>query len=224
MPSLSWILALTSSILLVLDLGLDVFNSVIRINIERDVLSSQCLHEDLHATDDLSTKMQDRVPLDAVVLKGVALLELLACEDETLLARWDALLVMDHLFETLNLGSRIDIKRDVLTSHFLDEDLRTTDDAENKMQRRVFLNRVVLNGVALLELLACEDETLLSWWDALLVLDLGLDVFNILSFGSTSSVMCFPVNVFTKICIIKCEVVIFAGRNKENFAKRAICQ
>ena len=164
--------------LLVLDLGLDVFNSVIRINIERDVLSSQCLHEDLHATDDLSTKMQDRVPLDAVVLKGVALLELLACEDETLLARWDALLVMDHLFETLNLGSRIDIKRDVLTSHFLDEDLRTTDDAENKMQRRVFLNRVVLKGVALLELLACEDETLLSWWDALLVLDLGLDVFN----------------------------------------------
>ena len=46
------------------------------------------------------------------------------------------------------------------------------------MQRRVFLNRVVLKGVALLELLACEDETLLSWWDALLVLDLGLDVFN----------------------------------------------
>ena len=34
--------------LLVLNLGLDVFNPVIGINIERDVLSSQCLHEYLH--------------------------------------------------------------------------------------------------------------------------------------------------------------------------------
>ena len=44
------------------------------------------------------------------------------------------------------------------------------------MQRRVLLNRVVLERVAFLELLACEDETLLVWRDALLVLNLGLDV------------------------------------------------
>ena len=31
---------------------------------------------------------------------------------------------------------------------------------ENKMQRRVLLNRVVLERVALLELLVCEDVTL----------------------------------------------------------------
>ena len=46
------------------------------------------------------------------------------------------------------------------------------------MQRRVLLNRVVLERVAFLELLACEDETLLVWRDALLVLNLGLDVLN----------------------------------------------
>ena len=35
-----------------------------------------------------------------------------------------------------------------------------------------------LQCAAILELLAGEDETLLVWWDALLVLDLGLDSIN----------------------------------------------
>jgi hypothetical protein len=65
------------------------------------------------------------------------------------------------------------------------------------VQSRLLLDVVVAQGTAVLELLAGEDETLLVWWDALLVypkisaityatknirhlhtLDLGLDIVN----------------------------------------------
>ena len=89
------------------------------------------------------------------------------------------------------------------------------------MERRLFLDVVVREGAAILKLLASEDETLLIRGDALLVLDLTLDVVDCvgrfdLCMGSdvssggkqlessaqlTSSVMVFPVKVLTKICI-----------------------
>ena len=37
---------------------------------------------------------------------------------------------------------------------------------------------VVAESAAVFELLSGEDETLLVWWDAFLVLDLGLDIFD----------------------------------------------
>ena len=46
------------------------------------------------------------------------------------------------------------------------------------MKSGLLLDVVVRKGAAILELLASEDETLLVGWDALLVLDLGLDVVN----------------------------------------------
>ena len=46
------------------------------------------------------------------------------------------------------------------------------------MKSRLLLDIVVAQGAAILELLAGEDETLLVWWDALLVLNLGLDVVD----------------------------------------------
>ena len=46
------------------------------------------------------------------------------------------------------------------------------------MKSRLLLDVVVAQGAAILELLAGEDETLLVWWDALLVLNLGLDVVD----------------------------------------------
>jgi len=42
----------------------------------------------------------------------------------------------------------------------------------------LLLNVVVGQGAAVFELLAGEDEALLVWGDALLVLDLGLDVVD----------------------------------------------
>ena len=43
------------------------------------------------------------------------------------------------------------------------------------MQSRFLLNVVVRERAAILELFPCEDEALLIWWDAFLVLDLRLD-------------------------------------------------
>jgi hypothetical protein len=42
----------------------------------------------------------------------------------------------------------------------------------------LLLDVVVRKGAAVFELLASEDETLLIWGDAFLVLDLSLDVLN----------------------------------------------
>ena len=46
------------------------------------------------------------------------------------------------------------------------------------MERRLLLNVVVGQSATVLELLPGKDETLLVGRDALLVLDLGLDVVN----------------------------------------------
>ena len=54
----------------------------------------------------------------------------------------------------------------------------STSESENQVESRLLLNVVVRKGSAILELLTSEDKSLLIWWDALLVLDLGLDVLN----------------------------------------------
>ena len=46
------------------------------------------------------------------------------------------------------------------------------------MQCRLFLDIVVGEGAAVFELLPGEDEALLVWWYALLVLDLRLDIVD----------------------------------------------
>jgi hypothetical protein len=47
-----------------------------------------------------------------------------------------------------------------------------------KMQSRLLLNVIVGEGATVLKLLAGEDEALLVWRDALLVLNLRLDVID----------------------------------------------
>lgn len=49
---------------------------------------------------------------------------------------------------------------------------------EDQVEGRLLLDVVVRKGAAVLELLAGEDETLLVRGDALLVLDLGLDLWE----------------------------------------------
>ena len=56
--------------------------------------------------------------------------------------------------------------------------LHAATETQDKVEGRLLLDVVVREGAAVLELLAGEDETLLIGGDALLVLDLGLDVVN----------------------------------------------
>jgi hypothetical protein len=116
--------------------------------------------------------------LDVVVLKGAAILELLAGEDESLLVWGDSLLVLDLGLHVLDGVGLLDIEGDGLAGQGLDEDLHTTAETEDEMESGLLLDVVVGEGAAVLELLASEDEALLVGRDALLVLDLGLDVLD----------------------------------------------
>ena len=68
-----------------------------------------------------------------------------------------------------------------MVSAFIQQIYSATTEPQNKVQGGVLLDRVVLEGVAVFELLASEDKTLLIWRNAFLVLDLGLDVLDSVS-------------------------------------------
>ena len=74
---------------LVLDLCLDVVDSIRRLYLERDRFPCQRLNEDLHASTQTEDKVQSALLLDVVVRKRATILELLAGEDEALLVGRD---------------------------------------------------------------------------------------------------------------------------------------
>ena len=163
---------------LVLNLGLHVVNGVAWLNFKGDGLASQGLHEDLHTTTETENQVKGGLLLDVVVTKGAAILELFAGEDETLLVWRDAFLVLNLGLHVVNGVAWLNFKGDGLASQGLHEDLHTTTETENQVEGGLLLDVVVTKGAAILELLAGEDKTLLIWWDAFLVLNLGLHVVN----------------------------------------------
>ena len=68
-------------------------------------------------------EMQSRLLLDVVIGKSPTVLELFACEDQSLLIWRDSLFVLNFGFDIFNCVSRLDIKGDSLTSQRLDENL-----------------------------------------------------------------------------------------------------
>merc|ERR1711872_3536 len=79
-PLLIW-----GNALLVLDLGLDIFDGIRWLNLQGDGLASQGLDEDLHATTQTENQMKGGLLLDIVVRQGPAILELLTSKDQPLL-------------------------------------------------------------------------------------------------------------------------------------------
>ena len=116
--------------------------------------------------------------LDVVVTEGAAVLQLLASEDEALLIGGDALLVLDFLLDVVNGVGRLNVEGDGLAGEGLDEDLHTTSESEDEMESGLLLDVVVGEGSAIFELLTSEDKSLLIGRDTFLVLDLGLDIFD----------------------------------------------
>jgi len=130
------------------------------------------------ATTQAKDEMEGRLFLDVVIRESAAIFELLTGEDESLLVRGDALLVLDLGLHVLDRVGGLDVQGDGLAGQRLDEDLHTTTEAEHEMEGGLLLDVVVAQGAAILELLAREDETLLVGRDALLVLNLGLDILD----------------------------------------------
>merc|ERR1712240_818503 len=86
----------------VLDLGLHVFDGVRRLDLEGDGFPSQGLHKDLHTSSQPQDKMKGGLLLDVVVRKSSSVFELFASEDQSLLIRRDALLVLDFGLHVLD--------------------------------------------------------------------------------------------------------------------------
>jgi hypothetical protein len=66
--------------------------------------------------------VERRLLLDVVVAQGAAVLELLAGEDEALLVRRDALLVLDLPLDVLDGVAWLDVEGDGLARQRLDEE------------------------------------------------------------------------------------------------------
>ena len=122
--------------------------------------------------------MEGRLLLDVVVREGSAVLELLSSEDESLLIWWDSLLVLDLGLHVLDGVSWLDVEGDGLTGKGLHEDLHTTSESQDEMEGGLLLDVVVGEGSSVFKLLSSEDKSLLIWWNTFLVLDLGLDVLD----------------------------------------------
>merc|ERR1711978_637417 len=172
-PLLIW-----GNALLVLDLSLDIFNGVRWFNLKGDGLASQGLDKNLHTSTKTENQMQSGLLLDVVVREGATILKLFASKDQPLLVWGNALLVLDFGLDILNGVRWFNLEGDGLASQGLDKNLHTSTKTEHQMQSGLLLDVVVGEGAAILKLFAGKDQPLLVWGNALLVLDLGLDIFN----------------------------------------------
>jgi hypothetical protein len=163
---------------LVLNLRLYVVDGVGRFNLKSDGLSGKSLYEDLHTTTETENQVKGRLLLNVVVGKGTAILELLAGEDETLLIGWDTLLVLNLRLYIVDGVGRFNLKSDGLSGKSLDKDLHTTTETENQVKSGLLLNVVVRESATILKLLSGKDQALLVRGNALLVLDLGLNIVD----------------------------------------------
>merc|ERR1719232_1972752 len=88
---------------LVLDLGLDIGDRVIGLDVQGDGLAGQSFDEDLHGTTSKTKdKMQGRLLLNVIVREGSAVLELFSSEDQSLLLWRNTFLVLNLCLDVRN--------------------------------------------------------------------------------------------------------------------------
>merc|ERR1712223_964444 len=122
--------------------------------------------------------MKSTLLLDVVVREGSSILQLLASKDQPLLVWGDALLVLDLGLDILNGVRRLHLQSDGLASQCLHKDLHSSSQSQHKMEGRLLLDVVVRKSSSIFQLLASKDQPLLVRGNALLVLNLGLDILN----------------------------------------------
>merc|ERR1712002_1118149 len=162
----------------ILDLGLHVLDGVRWLNFESDGLAGQRLHKDLHTSSQPQDEVKSGLLLDVVVGQSPSVFELFACEDQSLLVRRDALLVLDLGFYVLNSVRWLNLEGDGLSGQCLHKDLHTSSQSQDKMKCGLLLDVVVGECPSILQLFTSEDQSLLVWRDAFLVLNLSLHVLN----------------------------------------------
>jgi len=164
--------------LLVLNLGLDIFDGITGLNLERDGFTSERFDKDLHATSQSEDEVKRRLFLDVVVGEGSSIFKLLAGKDQPLLIGRNAFFVLNLGFDVLDGVAWLDLQSDGLPREGLDEDLHSASQSQDEMKSGLLLDVVVGQGAPVLQLLAGEDETLLIRRNTFFVLDFGFDVFD----------------------------------------------
>ncbi|KAG8483945.1 hypothetical protein CXB51_023551 [Gossypium anomalum] len=148
---------------LILNLCLNIVNGIGAFNLQGDCFAGQSLDKYLHPSTKPQNKVKGGFLLDIIISQGPPIFQLFASEDQTLLVRWDAFLV-------LNLG--LNVVDGVGTLDF------EGDGLADEVEGGFFLDVIIGKGPTVFELFASENETLLVGWDPFLVLDLGLDVVD----------------------------------------------
>ena len=105
----------------VLDLGLDVLNSVGRVDVQGNGLAGESLHEDLHATAQSEDQVKGGLLLNVVVGEGSLIVQLLATENQSLLIRGYSLLVLNLGLHSVDCVTLLDLKSDSFAGKGLDE-------------------------------------------------------------------------------------------------------
>merc|ERR1712055_33028 len=122
--------------------------------------------------------MESGLLLDVVVRQSPAILQLFSCEDQPLLIRRDALLVLDLGFHILDGIGWLHFEGDRFTGQGLHKDLHTSSQPQDKMESGLLLDVVVRESPAILQLFTGKDQPLLVWRDAFLILDLSFNILD----------------------------------------------
>ena len=77
-----------------LDLCLDIFDRVRRLNLQGDGLPCESLDKDLHSSPQSEDQVKSRLLLDVVVRQGPPIFQLFSSKDQPLLVWGDSLLVL----------------------------------------------------------------------------------------------------------------------------------
>merc|ERR1719362_2292515 len=92
--------------------------------------------------------------------------------------RRDTLLVLNLCLDIVNGVGSFNVQGNGLARQGLDKDLHASTKAQHQVKGGLLLDVVIRKGAAILQLLSGENEALLVWRDALLVLNLCLDIVN----------------------------------------------
>jgi len=164
----------------VLNLCLDICDSVIGLDVKGNRFSRKGFDEDLHCTTSESEdKMERRFFLDIIIRKRSSIFELLSSEDQSLLLWRDTFLVLDLSLDVGDGVVRLYIQSNRFSCEGLDKDLHsTTTKTKDEMEGGLFLNVVVGKRSPIFQLFSSEDQPLLLRRNSFFVLDFGLDICN----------------------------------------------
>ena len=137
-----------------------IVDGIGRFGLERNGFADEGLDENLRTlTKVKGPTVESRFLLNVVIRERAAIFELLSSENQVLLVRRDALLVLDLGLDVVN--GRFYLEGDRLSSQGLDENLHTSAKVKDEVKGRLLLDVVIRESSATFKLLASKDEALL---------------------------------------------------------------